>query len=549
MAQPANRRLVTEATLNEETAKDRTRLGDLEKTTIPKALSDAKTYADTEVGKDRTRLSAIEGRELPNRGRLYPLATAPAGATGYATMDDVVISGKYAIWTASDAAAFGLSPATAGTVSVYAFGNVVEQVVQQHGSSVITTIARRKAGATWSAWKNPAAYDPDIAALITPGTATYRAILAALSSPSTPTTTKTAAMSLTTGDGGGKDVTANRSARLPFKVAAKVHKFRVHLQNTNPRYGNKVAGALAFKGLAVGKHATGSTTEGQFASPATSIATNFTTSAVGSDYVSPWVESGLEANTDYLLSFGFTSAAGQEVSAMVGGGWITDSADDWNVAAPTGLTATRSAPLYVWLELVIDSAVPVIMYFGDSLSSGVSARLGMYDSWPNKHALAHGHIATHYSNSGTTMGDHLDPAHFRWNRYAAADSLAKPDACWFAMGSNDVFGGTATRSVLDERFSSCFETIRANFTQNIGLCTILPRHAANAASEPLRKEWNEFLLTKAPEMALMTADAAALITAVDGDTVDKRYTAAPTDIHLTAAGYSRFMQAVPPLHR
>lgn len=232
----------------------------------------------------------------------------------------------------------------------------------------------------------------------------------------------------------------------------------------------------------------------------------------------------------------------------VGGGWVTDNAADWNVPAPAALKATRSGHLNIWLELVVDEETPVIMYFGDSISSGVSARLGVYDSWPNKHALAHGHIATHYTNSGTKMEAHLDPALYMWHRYDTAENLAKPDGCWFAMGSNDIFGGATFEQMLD-RFDQCLTIIENNFTHNIGAMTVKARHDSDSPDEPTRKAWNEYLLTTAPERVVLTADPAALMIGADGNTLDKKYTASDTDIHFTAAGYSRFMQAMPPLHR
>lgn len=51
--------------VSEEVAKDRSRLGALETTTVPKVLADAKTYADVEVGRDRTRLGLLEATTVP----------------------------------------------------------------------------------------------------------------------------------------------------------------------------------------------------------------------------------------------------------------------------------------------------------------------------------------------------------------------------------------------------------------------------------------------------------------------------------------------------
>lgn len=64
-----------EATLGVEVGKDRERLGTLEGTTVPKALADAKTYADDEVGKDRKWLAELEVKGAVQDSSLIDLDT------------------------------------------------------------------------------------------------------------------------------------------------------------------------------------------------------------------------------------------------------------------------------------------------------------------------------------------------------------------------------------------------------------------------------------------------------------------------------------------
>lgn len=480
------------------------------------------------------KILEIEGRELPDRGSAT-IAKFPSGAAS------IAVKGSYSIWSAGEATNLGLPLSAAGDLDVFTFGQVIHQrfVAKPSGGTFEFHNWKMSNASPWTGWAQGrnTEYESRLSALETPAPGTG--------------TTKIAAVALSTGDGGGTDSATNRSFRYPLKIAATGQRVRVHIQNTNPRYGNRVAGALSFAGLGIGRHAgeTDASKEGQFSGPITPFATGFSTNAVGWEYVSPWLTGDpVKGYTEYLISGGYTCAA-QNNFAGVGGGWITDEATDWNVAAPAGLTLSQSLPLFVWLEIEVDSKVPVGAWFGDSLASGVSARLGVFDSIANKHALAHGYIPTLYANSGTKMGDHLDPAGFKWTRYDTATGLAKPDMLFWQMGSNDVFGTGVTVAEMRTRFDACWQIAASKLSSNICLMTILPRLDAASPQEPVRKAWNEVLLAELPGRATAAVDSAALLTSPDGSTLNPLYRASPTNIHLTAAGYVRNMQGLPAMSK
>lgn len=491
------------------------------------AKAEAIEDATTKYGGLGGKISDIVARELPDRGRLLP-ADYPGG------IGTVTLKGRYAVWTSDDATALGLPFPAAGSVNVFKFGNVT--MYQQKATTSEGTL-------TFENWKT------DTGALgewSEPRNTGYESRLTALEA----STTRVAAVALSTGDSGGLDTATSRNFRYPIELAATVRRFRVHVMNANPRYGNRYSGALTFTGLGIAKHAgaTDPALEGQFDGAVTSIDQGFTTNSLGYEYVSPWVENDpIKGYTEYLLTGGYTCAA-QDNFAGVGGGWMTANANDWNVAAPTGMAVSQKLPLYVWLEVEVDANVSVGAWLGDSLASGVSARLGVFDSAPNRHALANGYIPTLYTNSGTKMADHTDPAHFKWTRYDTANGLTKPDFLVWELFSNDVFEAGVTAATLRSRFDACWAIAAEKLSPNIALMTVLPRHDAASPQEPVRKEWNEILLTELPGKAIIAVDAAAPLTNADGSTLDQRFSATPSDIHLTGAGYARYMSLVPPMH-
>lgn len=450
-------------------------------------------------------------------------ANAAAGTGG--TADALTTNGMYwSVWSAAEATALGLPKPAQGIILTYTFGSAAAPSVIQQWIPLVSPS---------EIWQRPR---------FSGGFADWSRI------GDTAHATKLVPYALSAGNASGTDKAASRTFRLPLRLPVAPKRFRVHIQNRNPRSGTKYTGSLSFEGLGIHQHSGVVTpaNEGNLASGPFPLAGAFTTPANGSEWVSPWTSYEILPNVEYLLTGGYTCAAGQSNFAGVSGGWITDNAADWNVPAPAGVRLTAAAPLFIWLELEVDADTPTVAYFGDSLMCGLSSRLPVFDSPAYAHARMNGHLPVLYADSGATMNIYTDYAAEPWHRFGV-DNFLRTNALVWEMGSNDIFGG-ADLPTLKARFETVRRRFAAKVSNTLALLTVLPRHEGSAPEEAVRKEWNEYLMTELPGRAAVAVDGAAAITAPDGATLDKRFSASPTDIHLTAAGYARYAHLIPPMH-
>lgn len=359
------------------------------------------------------------------------------------------------------------------------------------------------------------------------------------STPGASTTTKLAGVALTLADSATPSTSySDVTVRLPIKLGATASRWRVHIRNYNDKTGTAYPGALAFTGVSVGTHqrdgATAALT-GRFEGSPSAVSGPFSSPADGGDWVSGWVEGQpLEAHKDYLLSYGFTGPAAQSNYMASSGGWTSASAGDVNAAALT-LTAVRSVPLDVWLEVEVPTSTRVIAYLGDSLTLGIASTLPVYDSWAAKHAVANGAIHSVYAIGGSQYTDWVDVSSRKISKWAG---LPKPDAVMLALGNNDIFLG-ATLETMKSRLLAGINMARTYFNQDVYLATVLPRIGANAGYEQVRKDFNEWMLTTLPGGARMVFDFASAIEADNKTDASLRWASAANNFHLSSAGYAR----------
>ncbi|MGX1750510.1 SGNH/GDSL hydrolase family protein [Glutamicibacter protophormiae] len=352
---------------------------------------------------------------------------------------------------------------------------------------------------------------------------------------------RTAGVALTIPDSTTPSTTHNNvCGRLPVLLGARAGRWRVHIANTNDKSGTAYSGALSFTGVHLGKHQRNAAGEltGQFDGTPRQVAGAFTSPANGSEWVSAWIEDyPLVAQQDYVLSYGYTSAA-QDNYLAYAGGWQSSSAGDVDAANPT-LTQGKVMPLDVWLEVEVEAAVKIIAYGGDSLTGGIRSTLPVFDSWPARHAVANGAIHTMYSHGGTEFGDWLNANKRKWTKFSG---LSKPDAMVIAWGNNDIFRG-ANLAEMQTNYRAMAALVRSLLTERIYAATVLPRLAPGAAAEPVRKNFNEWLLTTVPAGTQAVFDFA---TAIDDGTgaTDPRWRSEPDNFHLTTAGYARCFQQI-----
>jgi lysophospholipase L1-like esterase len=356
--------------------------------------------------------------------------------------------------------------------------------------------------------------------------------------------TKNVAMALTTSGPIATTTQTAVHARVPFKIAVDGYRYRFYFRNYNYRMWTSYPGSLSFLGAVVGSAETvqGELT-GQFTAAPTSIQGATTTNVNAGVLTTSWINSSVKKNDPYLLGFAYTSPAGQENFASVGGGWISSNTGSLASQIDSGLVKTKQVPLDIWMEIEVDADTRVIAYVGDSLTAGVSADLPVYDSWANRHALKQGAIPMMYGFSGDSFGSYTNSTQPKLTKWAAQ---ARPDAVVLALGSNNIYQAN-TIAAMRSSFAVMYDLVIPVTSKNVYLTTILPRYADASAYEQTRKDWNEILKTELLGNAVMCFEPDLKFVDSSGNNLDVKWGASPTDFHLSRQGYARFAAQVPAL--
>ena len=369
-------------------------------------------------------------------------------------------------------------------------------------------------------------------------------------------TVKRAATSLTCGTATDLRTATDVGFAYPFRTAAQAYRWRLHIRNTNDRFATTQSGSLQFNEIAIGemvRDANGNATGNYVASSGTVILTDTASSPTGAELVTDWVEHfPLQPNIDYVFRVGFTAASGQQVNYLQGGGWELTGGSAVVHNPTTAQTRVAKAPLDVWVELEVSADTPIFAYFGDSLTAGQDSTLPVYDSWPAQHAREHGAIPMFFAHAGATFAEWSDPAGIKFRKYSLPNynnsngrpTIARPDKLYVSMGSNTIFGSGKSLAETIADMNVSMPLIKAVTSPNVVYTTILPRHNPTDPQETVRKAYNDYLRDNVPWGGLMVYDAAAPITASNGNQLDPRWTASPTNIHLKTSGYARFAAAV-----
>lgn len=348
--------------------------------------------------------------------------------------------------------------------------------------------------------------------------------------------TRKTAVALTHASGSNqKDTRTAVQARIPFKLGVTARVRILHLRNYEDRTGLAYPGALSFTGVYWGEAARDISGQlnGQFADTPTRLSDAFTTNATGADTALP-VDMEIKAGVDYLLSYGYTSAA-QDNHLGVGGSWTNATPANAGIATDT-LTLGKFAPLDVWLE--VETTAPIVAYIGDSLSCGVSSEIPGYQSVPMIHGRANGYLPLMYTHSGSAMTSWTNP---NVNKYQKWAHLDKPDALVFSLSKND-FGSTTDMAVLRTRFQQVYSVITAATTKNMYLTTCLPSRNEADAIGTAERAWNEILLNEQLGNAVNVFDIRKALTAPSGG-LDPAYDSGD-GVHLNKRGYAAVAAAI-----
>lgn len=358
-----------------------------------------------------------------------------------------------------------------------------------------------------------------------------------------PVSKKLVGTSLTLTSATSPQVLTDFGGRLPVNLGADVEQWRVHLRNYDLSSGNSFLGELQITGLSIGEaaiDANGEYTGGWVSGTQANLNASGVTDAGAHEWVSPYFTYKLDKTKAYMLSYGFTAAVGQEVTNAQGGGFVLAGSSSIHQASPVA-SRSKLMPLMVWLEVEVDAPTPVIAVVGDSLSVGHSATLPVHDSWLAKLARSKGAIPVFWAASGESMVGFSDDT--RWEMHQWRD-MSLPDMVYFALGSNDLYyAGGVSLAVAKQRFFNSWHAIKKFAGNNMVLCSIWPRLIEEPAAL-IRKQYNEWLETELPGGALYYVDTAAVLTNEDGSTLNQKWSASPTDIHLKSSGYARVAAAL-----
>jgi lysophospholipase L1-like esterase len=351
--------------------------------------------------------------------------------------------------------------------------------------------------------------------------------------------------------------------RRGFVVAQKPSRFRIHVRNRDFLHDADVTATLgSFTGY-IGNAAAGP--DGDFsgdfsADPIPIIAS--TSLVNGAELISPWIDPAtfeIQKHQKYLLSFGFTVNAGDQISVGGGRQWVTFNDSDAGAVAPDGLRRVDSQGyLDIYLEYEFaDSNSPILMVVGNSFSGGGNtsglANRGELDSWEGQWALAHNGVAADLS-AGGAWASNFAPSSPKWNYYSTLNRPIRPDAV--------VFMATAASDVtVADGSSSSIEWVKNNMIAAITksqslwpnaetiLTTLNPRIESTAgAQEDARLTVNQWLSTL-PAGADHFVDMEPYLT--DGSTPARLNPEVDSGdhTHLSPHGYSVLAQLIPAIGR
>ena len=308
---------------------------------------------------------------------------------------------------------------------------------------------------------------------------------------------------------------------------------RVHVANTNPRYGRNYGqtAPIALDRVVVGVGAA----DGSM----TSIveAGGGTLAQDGTEWVSGWLTvPDLTDGGHVAVGAAWSGGAGTAMlHRLTGGGWT--NTDPAQVASPSvaGWTwETTLTPLHCWIEAEVPARVPVIVGHGDSITCGTGAGVAVEGSWLSRHAFSEGGIPLHLAASGSNMSM-WGAAGTAWGTYPGIDLDRVADAVISTMGQNDL-STDITLATLQARHADMMAALRTRFpAQPVYLGEITPSNKA-AAQEQIRRDFNAWRATLPHGERGVIEWAVALSTGGLNEDMDPSYTV--DGLHPNDAGYA-----------
>jgi len=320
----------------------------------------------------------------------------------------------------------------------------------------------------------------------------------------------------------GLDAALDATVRMPILLGAPVIRWRLRIQDINPRSGVTRGGAVNVSAIWFGTHSGAGAIGNQV-----QLASAFTIPDAATEYRTPWFNTPMVAGTEYLLSFGYTKATAPW--AMLGLSYQTTSNANAGASNPPGMTVGGTAPFTIAIEAETYATVPVIASFGDSNSVGVGTANSLHDSWLNQLCRRLKALPDHRGSSGDTMLG-SQSASYKYTRF---DGLTKPDCVLWALGQNDAAVADQTLATMQSLLTPAAILARTYIAATLYLVNLTPRTSSPwAGFQALRQAYNTWLLTQPGEgrdvfnvAAAISSDDATIAPAYDYD-----------GTHLNAAG-------------
>lgn len=428
-------------------------------------------------------------------------------------------SGIYFYFSGATATGHGMPINGVSTLENVIAGSTTRQIQRSIAGNQAYT--RSRSGTTWTDWEN-----------LTPTTgaaAPTREMSRAGS------TVKSVPLALTLSTGAATTtITGADVLRFPVQYGVDIPRFRVHARNWNRRTNDTYTGTVTVDGVYLSQ---GNTATGAPSGSATKVLGGFTTPANGAEYVSPWVEGPIPANTGHLLSVSVASSTGALSHPPAS---VFRTGGTWAATKDTAGTHATRAPLEWWIEAEVPARTPVIGFYGDSISSGTGAVQPVFNSWPSIYCRRAGALPMHWCVPGTGMREHIDTHPYSNHFWGVWDGYAAPDVAVNFTGQNDLLYATDL-AAMQTYYQGVLPKIRQHISPVVHNLTLTPCELKTTAQQQTARDYNAWLKTR-PMGERGVFDAAALLGNAGGTALLPQYDSGDK-LHPNDAGYQALAAA------
>lgn len=340
---------------------------------------------------------------------------------------------------------------------------------------------------------------------------------------------------LVTGSAGGsqRDAATAVHARALLRMPSRARRARIHVRNYNDRE-EVTYGTVATQGfyLGVPVRSGGEPTSSFVSAPVQMLPAGNVTGAA--ETVGQWID--VPATGLLMLSYAYTATGDTHLG--MGGGWRSTATGEVNALVPSAMTAAKTLPLDIWLEVELPSDVKITAYILDSHGLASNSEIPVIDAFTERWAAASGVALMAHANHGSNLANWATASQWKWQKYAG---LSRPDVAIICVGSNSVFGGS-TLAEAQADFTALVATVRQVLCDTVAAGTLFARQGAatDAARDQVRRDYNAWLLGL-PAGLVNTFDIARAIEdpATSNPVVPLANMLTSDNTHLTRRGHGR----------